>query len=78
MIINLFDRLVDIETPKLVEMDSIEKCTHYTFFDSTGRLAITFTRRNVVMDHELPIFVNFTNPGFFIKPSFLTLLLDQV
>lgn len=43
--------------PSTFEIDYFEVTTHYTYFDTTGRHAVAFFKKNVVYNHEQPILV---------------------
>jgi hypothetical protein len=51
-------RDIKVTPPTQFEMDSIEHSVHYTYFDSTGRPAVTFYKKNVVTAHQQPLFVS--------------------
>ncbi|KAI8645820.1 Ribophorin I-domain-containing protein [Parasitella parasitica] len=50
---------IEVIPPSTFEMDSIEHKIHYTYFDSTGRPAIVFSKKNVVSQHEQPILISY-------------------
>lgn len=46
-----------VTTPFAIDNEIID--THFTYFDSTGRLMVVLEKFNVVREHELPIQIEY-------------------
>ncbi|KAI9267318.1 Ribophorin I [Sporodiniella umbellata] len=50
----------NIKVHSPISLDSEEIVSHYTFFDSTGRVMVVLEKNNAVAAHELPVQVQFS------------------
>ncbi|KAL9559332.1 hypothetical protein PS6_000799 [Mucor atramentarius] len=81
---------IQVIPPSEFDMDEVEQAKYYTYFDSTGRPAVIFRKKNVISEHERPIFVSYeyktinllqkpvaASIGFFLV-SLLSILISKV
>lgn len=71
MILICYNSNVKVTTPFDVESELIT--SHFTYFDSTGRVMVVLEKSNVVQEHELPIQVRLYAYALCISQSYLTL-----